>query len=101
MLKIIYAKTNKDSAEQLLKSLVSRDKTQKHIVFTPDRANLIYQNSIFDLINEECLFDVDVTTISRFASRFATAEKVLSKQGGVAIVKKILIENETRFLAFG
>ena len=101
MLKIIYSRTNKDSAEYLLKSLKGRDKTQKHIVFTPDRANLIYQNRIFDLINEECLFDVDVTTISRFASRFANDEKVLSKQGGVAIVKKILIEKQNEFLSFG
>lgn len=101
MLKIIYSKTNKDSAEFILRSLKGRDKTQKHIVFTPDRANLIYQNSIFDLIDEECLFDVDITTISRFASRFSDSDKVLSKQGGVSIVKKILLQHEKDFLTFG
>lgn len=100
MLKIVYSFTNGDSAEHLLSLLKCRDKNLRHIVFTPDRANLNYQNQIFDILNEECLFDVDVTTISRFASRFNDDNKVLTKQGGIAIVKKILIENKKQLKIF-
>ena len=100
MLNIIYSYTNKDSADYALKKLKCRDKNLRHIVFTPDRANLIYQTEIFDLLDEECLFDVDITTISRFASRFCNESKVLTKQGGIAIVKKILIENRKQLKIF-
>lgn len=100
MLKIVYSFTNGDSAEHLLSLLKCCDKNLRHIVFTPDRANLNYQNQIFDILNEECLFDVDVTTISRFASRFNDDNKVLTKQGGIAIVKKILIENKKQLKIF-
>ena len=100
MLNIIYSYTNKDGAEYALKLLKCRDKNLRHIVFTPDRANLIYQTEIFDLLDEDCLFDVDITTISRFASRFCTESKVLTKQGGISIVKKILLENRKQLKIF-
>ncbi len=99
MLKIIYSQTNKDGAEHILKLLKKRDKNIRHIVFTPDRANLMYQREIFDFVNEECLFDIDVTTISRFASRF-NKSKILTKQGGIAIIKKILLENKDKLKIF-
>lgn len=99
MLNIIYSQTNKDSAEYILRLLKKRDKNLRHIIFTPDRANLIYQREIFDFVDEECLFDIDVTTISRFASRF-NESRVLTKQGGIAIVKKILLENKEKLKIF-
>lgn len=100
MLDIVYSNTIRDSSEHVLSLLKCRDKKLRHIVFTPDRANLIYQSQIFDILDEECLFDVDVTTISRFASKFNDKSKVLTKQGGIAIVKKILLENKKNLKVF-
>lgn len=99
MLNIIYSQTIKDSSEYILGLLKNRDKNLRHVVFTPDRANLIYQREIFDFVDEQCLFDVDVTTISRFASHFNN-RKVLTKQGGIAIIKKILLENKKQLKIF-
>lgn len=104
MLKIFYSPLNEISSNGVIELLKSRDKTKRHIIITPDRASLNYEKKIFSLTNESSFFDVSVTTLTRFCnsviSKYGQQKKVLSKMSGVAIVKKILLENKNSFKIF-
>ncbi len=104
MLKIYYSSLNSISAEGLLASLKNRDKNKKHIIITPDRASLNYEQKLFSILEEGSFFDIQTTTLSRFCNsiikKSGLTQKVLSKMSGVAIVKKILLEQKNNLVAF-
>ena len=104
MLKIYYAPLNSISSDEVLGLLKNRNKKETHIIITPDRANLNFEKKLFSVTGESSFFDVSVTTLSRFCnsviSRYGQDKKVLSKMSGVAIVKKILVENKKDLKVF-
>lgn len=98
---LYYADFNSLSADELIRRLKDRNKNQRHIIITPDKASLYYERRLFTLLQEESFFDVMTTTLSRFANGVVgKADNILSKQGGVLIVKRILLENKTRLKSF-
>lgn len=104
MLKLYHASLNSISSEEVLKLLKFRNRNEKHIIITPDRANLNYEKKLFSITGESSFFDVTITTLSRFCNsiiaKFGQESKVLSKMSGVAIVKKILLEHRKEFKTF-
>lgn len=95
--KIFYSTTNKNSTEVLLKTLKNRDKTKKHLIIAPDRCALNIEKKLFALNCEECFFGVNVLSFTQLCkstlSKLKLNKKILSKQSGIALIKKILIEN--------
>jgi len=100
-LNLYHACLNSISADGLIKTLKNRDKSQKHIIITPDKSSLYYERKLFSILNEESFFDVSTTTLSRFAnSVVGKGNNILSKQGGILIVKRILLENKNSLISF-
>ncbi len=93
------------SAEQMLKTLSARDTKTNHIVITPDRCTLNWEQKIFDILGVDSLFDVNVMTLTRLTRKVLSdrglTPKVLTMQGGVSIVQKILLENRKQLVSFG
>jgi len=101
MLNIYHSELNTISADKLIESLKDRDRNQKHIIITPDKSSLYYERKLFSLTNEDSFFDVTTTTLSRFANNvIGVGDKILSKQGGILIIKRLLIENMDKLNSF-
>ncbi len=104
MLKIFYSSLNSIASDGLLKSLKNRDKSKRHIIITPDRASLSYEKKLFSVLGESSFFDVQTTTLSRFCNNIikktGRSKKILSMMSGVALVKKILLEQKDNLKAF-
>lgn len=105
MLNIFYSQTVSGCEEEIFNTLQkNRGEGINHIVFTPDRRNQQTELKMFELLCDSCFFDVSVATLTRFTSSIIAkhniTKKVLSKPLGVAIIKKILNENESEFKTF-
>ena len=103
MLQIFYDKHIYNDTIETLKS-IKRSQGVNHIVLTPDRMNQNIQNIIFDVLGADSLFDVDVTTLSRLANKVIDennmSKTVLSKAGGIAIVRSIIQSHSDEFSVF-
>lgn len=99
MLNLYYSKTVNGCSEKMFNSLKqNRGKGVNQIIFTPDRMTLQIEEELFDVLGEQCFFDVDVTTLTRFTNKIISNNnicfKVLTKPVCVALIKKILNENK-------
>lgn len=94
-----YGELNNDYIFTLLKN---RDKSKNHIIIAPDRSLFSLEQRLFDETGEKCFFDVNIISISRLSKSVIkkTDKKLLSKQSGVALVKKILSDNADKLLVF-
>lgn len=101
---IYTAKLNNISAEYMLSTLRNRDINCKYIIITPDRCTLNYEQKLFDLLQTDSFFDVNVVTLTRLTRKILAEKKinhkVLTMQGGVSIIQKLLIENKNDLLSF-
>lgn len=101
---IFYSTTNKNSTEILLKNLKNRDKSKKHIIIAPDRCALNIEKKLFALNCEECFFGINVLSFTQLCKstlqKLKLNKKTLSKQSGIALIKKILIENIDKLKSF-
>ena len=100
---IILGKCNEQNNECVFSLLRNRDKSKKHIIIAPDRSLFSIESRIFDELDESCFFDVRVMSISKLAKEIMpkTTKNILTKQSGVALVKKLLKENEKDLKSFG
>ncbi len=98
---LYYSSLNSLSADRLIADLKNRNRSQKHIIITPDKSSLYYERKLFQILQESSFFDVSATTLSRFANGvIGTGHNILSKQGGVLIVKRILLEHKSELKSF-
>lgn len=99
---IVAGKYSEINNAQIFEILKSRDKTKKHIIIAPDRSLFSLEERLFDELQESCFFDVSVMSMSKFASNLlkTNTKKILTKQSGVALVKKILMENQDKLSTF-
>lgn len=104
MLQIFYDKHIYNATLETLHA-IRRSKDTRHIVLTPDRMNQNIQNIIFDVLGADSLFDVDVTTLSRLANKEIADQglnnMILSKAGGIAIVRSIMQQHQSELVVFG
>lgn len=102
MLNLYYSKTVSGCNQNIFNSLKqNRAQGVNQIIFTPDRMTLQIEEGLFDVLGEQCFFDVDVTTLTRFTNKIISNNniscKVLTKPVCVALIKKILTENKDEF----
>ncbi|MDY5041669.1 MAG: PD-(D/E)XK nuclease family protein [Eubacteriales bacterium] len=100
MLNIFYSKTVAGCNKYIFNSL-KNNRGQSQVVFTPDRMNFQIEQQLFTELNEDCFFDINVATLTRFANTIIaknnSSSRVLTKPVCVALVKKILVENKDKF----
>ena len=81
-----------------------RSEGRKLLILTPDRMNFYIQSSIFDVLEEKSLFDVEVNTLTRVVQKYlrnhATDQMILSKPAGIGIMKHILLQHKEDFVSF-
>jgi len=82
--------------------LKNRDKTKNHIIIAPDRSQFSLEQRLFEETGEKCFFDINVISLSRLAKSVIKGNKknILTKQSGIALIKKILKENKDKLFAF-
>ena len=105
MLNIFYSQTLSGCEAEIFNTLnKTRAQNVRHVIFTPDRCNQQTERQLFELLNNSCYFDVSVNTLTRFTSQVISKhkinQKVLTKPLGIAIIKKILNENEKDLKTF-
>ena len=63
--------------------------------------NFQIEQQLFTELNEDCFFDINVATLTRFANTIIaknnSSSRVLTKPVCVALIKKILVENKDKF----
>ena len=89
----------------MLKQIKPNDTQEKYIILTPDRRTLITEQQLFETLQTEAFFNVNVTTLTRFATQTISElgrenKRVLTKPGAVAIIKKIMLEQQPNLKAF-
>lgn len=105
-LKIYRSETIDSGYKRFFQDLsLLRDGRTRHIIIVPDRMTLNCEQQLFVELNEKCFFDVEVVTLSRLSNKYIQKagfeQKVLSKIGATAVIKKILLENADKFDIFG
>ena len=88
--------------EKIFEIIKNRDKSKNHIIIAPDRTLFSLEQRLFDATKETCFFDVNIMSMSRFSKKFLinTNKNILTKQSGVALTKKLLIENKDKLYTF-
>ncbi|MGN0961407.1 MAG: PD-(D/E)XK nuclease family protein [Christensenellales bacterium] len=100
---IVASSSSEINNKYIFNLLKDRDKTKKHIIIAPDRSQFSLEQRLFEETGEKCFFDVNVISLSRLAKSqlLNNTKKILTKQSGVALVKKILENNKDKLFAFG
>lgn len=100
---IIAGKSSEQNNQHIFSLLKSRDRSKKHIIIAPDRNLFSIEQRLFEETGEACFFDIAVTSISKLSKGILNKinnKKILTKQSGVALVKKLLIDNKDKLNVF-
>lgn len=100
---IVAGKNNDRCSQKIFDILTSRDKTKKHIIIAPDRSLFSIEKMLFEKLNESAFFDLNVISMSRLSKSVLGAgdnKKLLTKNSGVALVRKLLSENKDKLKSF-
>lgn len=101
---IIAGKCSEDNNRRIFEILKNRDKNKNHIIIAPDRSLFSIERRLFEELNESCFFDVSVMSFSKLSKKLLYLQNdknILTKQSGVALVKKLLNENKDKLFTFG
>ena len=101
--KLLLSNTYEQAFLQVLNKLKCQYKLGgKHFVVVPDRTTLNVEKRIFESLNLDSTFDIEVITLSKLASRVLglMPQKLLSKQSGLLFTTKIILNNKHKLKAF-
>lgn len=101
-IRIISSPSQEINNRHIFSLIKERDKSKNHIIIAPDRSLFSLEKRLFDSTGEKCFFDVNVMSLSRLSRTVlvGNTKNILSKQSGVALVKKILDENKDKLQSF-
>ena len=78
--------------------------TGKICLLVPDKLTVTLEKKLFEYLNIEASFDIEVSTLTRFSNKILTELNVsyspISKLGSVILLKKILSENRDNLKMF-
>ena len=99
---IVASNCSEKNNEYIFSLLKKRDKSKNHIIIAPDRSQFSIEQRLFDETGEKCFFDVNVISLSRLSKQVIknNRKNILTKQSGVALVKKILKDNKSQLSVF-
>ena len=101
---IISAGCSELGNSKIFEKLRNRNRNLKHIVVAPDRSLFSLERRLFDELEEDCFFDLDVMSITRLSKRILSninTPNILTKQSGIALVKRLLLEHKEELNSFG
>ena len=101
---IVAGKCSEQNNKYIFSLLKNRDKNKKHIIIAPDRSLFSLELRLFSELNESSIFDIRIVSFSKLSKEILSkvnTKKILTKQSGVAIVKKLLTENQDKLFSFG
>ena len=101
---IVAGKCSEQNNKYIFSLLKNRDKNKKHIIIAPDRSLFSLESRLFSELNESSIFDIRIVSFSKLSKEILSkvnTKKILTKQSGVAIVKKLLTENQDKLFSFG
>ena len=98
------ASLNSVAKREGLKKISSTANGNRVIVLTPDRNTLNIEKELFEILNINSIFNLDVMTFSRLSKK-SLIEKglyknILTKHAGVALIKKILLELKEELITY-
>lgn len=94
----LYYSNNDFSQDE---EVITNCKSGSHIFVVPDRFAMSYEKKLFEVLHTEALFNMEVVTLSRLASRYFGINSNLQRIDGVMLVQKILSTNKLKFKVFG
>jgi len=100
---LLLSNTYEQAFSQVLNKLKSQFKLGgKHFVVVPDRITLNVEKRIFESLNLNSTFDIEVITLSKLANRVLgmIPQKLLNKQSGLLFTTKIILNNKNKLKAF-
>jgi ATP-dependent helicase/nuclease subunit B len=94
-LRLITSNTLFDSALRVIDQIkkdIANELATRYILIVPDNFALLTEKICFERLDLKSTFNFDVMTVSRLCSEVIKADNVLSKQGGVMIIKDICLK---------
>ena len=92
------------ASEYMYKNINNRDYEIEHIVIVPDRASLLTEKKLLDILPNQILFNVKVTTFSKFVlnlfSQMGVDNKLLTMAEQLLLIQKAVENTKKNFLFF-
>lgn len=73
----------------------------RHIILVPDRDTMQIESMLFDILDVESTFKVEVLSFNRLVYKSLGIQDTLDKQGGIVLINKICSENKNKLKFFG
>ncbi len=100
---IVTGKSHINTDKYIFSLLRNRDKSKKHIIVAPDRCLFTLEKKLFEELDEKCFFDITVSSLTGLSKGLLLDKKdkkILTKNSGIAVVRKLLNENKDKLLSF-
>ena len=102
-MKIITAETHEIILNNIINevSKKSMDNDRNFILVVPEKLSLTVEQALLNGSTKKAVTNVQVLTLSRLLKRFVKSnDNYLPKESGVMIIKKIIIENQSKLVCF-
>ncbi len=103
-MKIIKSNNFIDSEIGAIKQIVPNVFSENFIVITPDRYSMSLEKNIFEVLNQEAMFNVKVMGISKFAksilSKCGIEKEVVSDLGTFILIRLAIIRKQSELKCF-
>lgn len=100
ILKSLNLKHSIDNTISVIKQLEGKD----ICVIVPDKLSATMERLIFERLNMDCSFNINVSTLNRLSKNILAETKAkyrtISKIGGIILLKKVLNENKDLIVSF-
>ena len=98
--KLFYGVSEQSIRERIFEEVnINYDKFARHIVLVPERFTLNAETMLLDALDVDSTFKCEVLSINRLCSTLG-AKQDISKQEGVLLVYRLLVENESKLKFF-
>ena len=103
-LKLVYGRSGSGKSEYIYNQIKELPENEKVYIIVPEQSNLSAEKKLFEILNKDCLMNVEVLTLSRMAYRVLNEVGVnssqLSKAGKDMLIFDVLTKekNNLRFL---
>lgn len=81
-----------------------KNQTGKTCIIVPDKLSVTLEKKLFEALNLESSFDIEVSTLTRFSQKILSELDVdytpISKLGSIILIKKLLNENSSELKLF-
>jgi ATP-dependent helicase/nuclease subunit B len=104
---LLLSNTYQNAFSQVLQKLKLQSEMSpqtQHFLVVPDRVTLNAEKRLFEHLNIQSTFSVEVITLSKLANKVLkntlNAKKVLTKQSGIMLTTKVVLNNKQHLKAF-